>query len=145
TLAGATFAARRSGRPRLRLVFGGALAFGLLEVVVGLMPTYAAFGLMLVPCGAAALTFTTAANTSVQLSVDPGVRGRVMGLYMLLSGGGTPRGAPRGGGGAGGGGGRPPIVRGGAMPVPAPLPCGGGRARHSRGSHPATAHHRDTQ
>ena len=34
------------------------------------------------------------ANASVQLSVDPELRGRVMGLYMLVFVGGTPIGAP---------------------------------------------------
>jgi predicted MFS family arabinose efflux permease len=34
------------------------------------------------------------ANASVQLSVDPELRGRVMGLYMLVFVGGTPLGAP---------------------------------------------------
>jgi MFS family permease len=34
------------------------------------------------------------ANSSVQSWVDPAVRGRVMGLYMLVFMGGTPLGAP---------------------------------------------------
>jgi MFS family permease len=34
------------------------------------------------------------ANASVQLAVDPELRGRVMGLYMLVFIGGTPIGAP---------------------------------------------------
>ena len=34
------------------------------------------------------------ANASVQLAVDPELRGRVMGLYMLVFTGGTPIGAP---------------------------------------------------
>jgi predicted MFS family arabinose efflux permease len=34
------------------------------------------------------------ANASVQLAVDPRLRGRVMGLYMLAFVGGTPIGAP---------------------------------------------------
>jgi predicted MFS family arabinose efflux permease len=33
-------------------------------------------------------------NSSVQLWVDPDMRGRVMGLYMLVFAGGTPLGAP---------------------------------------------------
>jgi predicted MFS family arabinose efflux permease len=34
------------------------------------------------------------ANSSVQIAVDPEMRGRVMGLYMLVFIGGTPVGAP---------------------------------------------------
>ena len=126
TLTGAALAARRSGRerrPRLRLVFGAAAAFGALEVAVGLMPTYTTFGLMLIPCGAAALTFTTAGNSTVQLSVDPQLRGRVMGLYMLLFLGGNPVGAPLMGWLAEEVNGRAPIVVGGAVTVLAALAC----------------------
>lgn len=125
TLAGATLAARRSGRgrPRFRLVLGGAAAFGLLLIVVGLMPTYLAFGLMLVPCGAAALTFTTAVNSTVQLSVDPEMRGRVMGLYMLLFLGGNPIGGPLMGWIAETVNGRAPLVVGGMLSLLATLGC----------------------
>jgi MFS family permease len=44
--------------------------------------------------GAAALTFTIAANSTVQLGSDPAFRGRVMALYMMCFTGGTPIGAP---------------------------------------------------
>lgn len=93
SLGGALVAARRS-RPRLRLLVGATLAFGVLEALSGLMPSYDALALMLLPTGAACLTFTTAANSSVQLGSDPAMRGRVMGLYMLVFAGGTPVGAP---------------------------------------------------
>ena len=36
----------------------------------------------------------TAANTLMQLSTDPLLRGRVMALYMMIFMGGTPLGAP---------------------------------------------------
>ena len=93
SLAGALVSARR-GAPRLRLVFAAALAFGVLEMAAGLMPTYATFGAMLVPTGAAVLTFTTAANSTVQIGSDPLMRGRVMAVYVLVFLGGTPLGAP---------------------------------------------------
>ncbi|HEU0087236.1 MAG TPA: MFS transporter [Pseudonocardiaceae bacterium] len=126
TLAGATLAARRSGRgrPGPRLVLSAALAFGLLEVAVGLMPSFLAFGLMLVPCGAAVLTFTTAANSTVQLAVDPSMRGRVMGLYMLLFLGGNPIGAPLMGWLAEAVNGRAPVVFGGLVTIVAAVVCG---------------------
>ncbi|MGH3941317.1 MAG: MFS transporter, partial [Pseudonocardiaceae bacterium] len=77
----------------------------------------------LVPCGAAALTFITAANSTVQLSVDATMRGRVMGLYMLLFLGGKPIGGPLMGWIAEEIGGRAPIVVGGAVTVLATLGC----------------------
>jgi MFS family permease len=93
SLAGALLAARRQ-RVRMRLVIGAGIAFGVIEVVVGIMPTYEAFAVALVPLGLAALTFMTAANTLTQLSVSPHLRGRVMALYMTVFMGGTPFGAP---------------------------------------------------
>lgn len=93
SLLGALFAAARRV-VRLRLVLGAALAFGLLEMVTGLMPTYGLFLAMLVPTGAAILTFTTAANASIQARTAPSMRGRVMALYVLVFLGGTPFGAP---------------------------------------------------
>jgi MFS family permease len=93
SLIGALLAARR-GVPRQRLLLGAAFAFGLLEIAVGLMPTYTSFLLLLIPTGVAVLTFTTAANASVQLASSAAMRGRVMALYVLVFLGGTPIGAP---------------------------------------------------
>jgi MFS family permease len=93
SLSGALFAARRP-RPTLRLVAGAAAVFGVLEVVAGFMPTYLAFALLLIPIGVSALTVMTAANATMQLSVEPQFRGRVMAWYMAVFLGGTPFGAP---------------------------------------------------
>lgn len=92
-LAGALLAARRV-RPRMRLLVSAAALFGLLEMATGLMPAYWAFLVMLVPTGIAMMTFTTAANATMQLSVAPEMRGRVMGLYMFVFLGTNPLGAP---------------------------------------------------
>ncbi len=94
TLSGALFAARRRGVPRRRLVVVGAVAFGATEIVAGLMPTYEAFAVSLVPMGIAAMTVLTAANAYVQNTVPKQVRGRVMSLYVMVLLGGTPVGAP---------------------------------------------------
>lgn len=93
-LTGALLAARRASRPRWRLLTTAALMFGALEVVTGLMPTYWSFLALLVPTGIALMTFTTAANATMQLSVAPEMRGRVMGLYMFVFLGTNPLGAP---------------------------------------------------
>jgi MFS family permease len=52
------------------------------------------FLVLLGAMGFANLAFQSMANASVQLAVDPELRGRVMGLYMLAFIGGTPIGAP---------------------------------------------------
>ena len=94
SLTGALLGARREGRPRQRLVVVAGLAFGSVEVVLGLMPSYLTFALLTPLLGFSLLTMLNAANTTVQLSVDPAMRGRVMALYMMLVMGGTPIGAP---------------------------------------------------
>jgi MFS family permease len=125
TLAGSVLAARRAsaGRIRLRLVLMAALAFGVLEVALAAMPTYLAFGVMLIPIGAATITFITAANSTVQLSVSPEMRGRVMGVYMLVLLGGNPIGGPLTGWLAEQFGGRAPFVAGGLISVLAVAGC----------------------
>lgn len=93
SLAGALLGARRV-RVRLRLVVGAAVAFGVVEVCTGLMPSYPTYALALLPAGMLALTVMTSANALIQLSVDPAMRGRVMALYVVVFFGGTPIGAP---------------------------------------------------
>ena len=115
SLLGALTSARRSGPPRQRTLFAAALAFGLLEITVGLAPTFTVMALLLVPTGVAILTFTTTANSIVQLGSDPQVRGRVMALYVLVFLGGTPVGAPLIGALAEAFGPRSSIVAGGAV------------------------------
>jgi len=92
-LGGALLAARRS-RPTLRLLLVTSMAFSLLEIMTGIMPGYFTFLVALVPTGLALLTFSTAANSRTQLNTAPDMRGRVMGLYMLVFLGGTPLGSP---------------------------------------------------
>lgn len=92
-LMGALVAARRRGTG-MRLLLAAALAFGVLEAATGLMPFYWSFLVLLVPTGLAVISFTTLANSSVQLSVPADMRGRVMGIYMLVFLGGAPLGSP---------------------------------------------------
>jgi MFS family permease len=94
SLAGALLSTRRSVRPRQRFLVISVVIFGLLTVIAGLMPSYASFAVLLVPTGAAALVFSVANNSFVQLGVDPQMRGRVMALYFMCFMGGTPVGAP---------------------------------------------------
>ena len=94
SLTGALLSTRRSVRPRQSFLVISAVVFGLLTVVSGLMPGYASFAVLLVPTGAAALVFSVANNSFVQLGVDPQMRGRVMALYFMCFMGGTPVGAP---------------------------------------------------
>nr|WP_183340806.1 MFS transporter [Microlunatus antarcticus] len=94
SLTGALLAARRQTRPRGRFVVIMALAFAVVEIAAGLMPTYATYAAILPLLGLVALLTLTAANASVQLGAAGHLRGRVMALYMMVLMGGTPIGAP---------------------------------------------------
>ena len=94
SLAGALTAARRRSRPSPRLVVGMAVIFGLVVAASGLMPSYAAYAALLPILGLVTLLTLTAANASIQLTVDPLRRGRVMALYIMVLMGGTAIGSP---------------------------------------------------
>ncbi|MFI5730676.1 MFS transporter [Kribbella sp. NPDC051587] len=93
SLSGALLAARRV-RIRARMVIGAAVAFGLLEIVSAVMPSYLTFALVLPFVGLASLTMLTTANATMQLSIEPTMRGRVMALYMTVLMGGSTIGSP---------------------------------------------------
>jgi MFS family permease len=85
---------REPANPRVRTVFSGALVFSVILIVVGQMPTYWSFAAMLPLVGLTALTMITTANATIQLTVDPDMRGRVSAIYLMIFMGGTPVGAP---------------------------------------------------
>lgn len=124
TLSGALVAARRTEPARLRHFLAGALAFGIFEVVVGVMPTFWLVAVVLIPVGVANIMFTTSAMNIMQLSVDSQMRGRVMGIYMLCFLGGTPIGSPLLGWLAQVTDPRAPLIVGGAISAIAVVVCG---------------------
>jgi MFS family permease len=135
-LIGALVAARRA-RPGMRLLVGTALSFGVAEMLTGLMPSYWTFLASLVPTGLLILMFTTTANSATQLSTTPSVRGRVMGLYMLVFLGGAPLGSPLVGWAAEQFGARMSLVAGGLISLVAATGVAFALAR-ARGKHPGS-------
>lgn len=126
-LSGALLATRSGGHggaPRRRRMFLSALAVGLLEAGLGLSPAPWLFGLLLTGAGAALTLFVTSAHSTVQIAVDPALRGRVMGLYMLVLLGGTPVNGPLTGWLADELGGRAPFLAGGILCLAAAVVCG---------------------
>ena len=94
SLSGALISARLDKRHGPRFIAAFACAFGSAEVILSFAPTYLTYALLLPVCGGLALTTLIAANSFVQTSTDPGLRGRVMGIYLMVFMGGTPFGSP---------------------------------------------------
>ena len=94
SLSGALIAARLEQHRNTRNVMFGASLFGALLMLSGYIPTYWLYGGMLPLLGATVLLTLISANTYVQSNTDSAVRGRVMGIYLLIFMGGTPIGAP---------------------------------------------------
>jgi MFS family permease len=93
SVTGALLAARRE-KPHIAILLAGAAIFGFGCALSAIMPNYWLFGLALVIIGVAAQTFTTTVNSTVQLSTEPGMRGRVVAILLAIALGGTPIGAP---------------------------------------------------
>lgn len=83
SLTGALISARRP-RTRLRTLVSIAGAFAGVQMIAALAPGEWAYCVALLAVGAAALLFLTAANSTVQLAADDSIRGRVMGVYLLV-------------------------------------------------------------
>ena len=92
SLAGAMFAAGQ-GRTTVRALAVAATAFSVFLGLLGLAPFYLAAIVLLLAQGFWSVTFSTTANTRVQLTAPPELRGRVMGIYNLVFVGTTPLGA----------------------------------------------------
>jgi predicted MFS family arabinose efflux permease len=93
SVAGALAAGAR-GRVTPRLIVAASLAFGVAELLVTVAPTLELQLACLVPLGAASVTFAAGVNSSLQIAVEPAMRGRVMALYSVVFLGSTPIGAP---------------------------------------------------
>jgi len=81
-------AARRTFR--LRTIFVGGAAFSVLLTGIALSDAVPLTVVLLLALGVALTAFASTANTALQLSTPDHLRGRVMGLWMLLFAGSTP-------------------------------------------------------
>lgn len=100
-LAGAlALASLSTGGPRPRLLWGALFAFTGLETILGLttgpLPWGRSFAVLmplLLAVGWTMITFTASANSTIQVSVPPQMRGRAMSVYSMLMQGTGPLGS----------------------------------------------------
>jgi MFS family permease len=90
---GALMVAARA-KPTIPVLLAAAVTFSAGCALAAVMPSYALFGLALFVVGIAAQTLTTSTNSLVQMSTEPGMRGRVIAIMLAIALGGTPIGAP---------------------------------------------------
>ncbi len=77
-------------RPSPWAIAGGALVLGISEVAVGLTRSYPVGLGLLFFVGLGAIGMAATANTTIQLAVPDGLRGRVMAIYATVFAGSTP-------------------------------------------------------
>ena len=94
SLSGALIAARLENWRVPRRIMAGATLFGFFLVILSFAPTYEIYSFLLPFGGAVALMTLVSANSYVQTNVSANLRGRVMGVYLLIFMGGTPIGSP---------------------------------------------------
>jgi MFS family permease len=85
-------AGRRRSSPTA--LASAAIVFGVLVLVVASAPTLTFALVALVPMGAASIAFIAIASTSLQLTTEASMRGRVMALWSVAMIGSTPIGGP---------------------------------------------------
>jgi MFS family permease len=93
TMSGALVAAGRD-KPKFGTLLLGSGVFGIGCMLAAFSPGYWWFAAALAVIGVAALTFTIATNSMMQLSTEPTMRGRVMAIRVGVALGGTAIGAP---------------------------------------------------
>ncbi len=89
---GALFAASRS--PRFLILQEAAGVLAVTAVAVALAPGFVVFACLLPVLGFAIQVFTTSANSLIQSSVEPALRGRLLALLIACALGGAPVAAP---------------------------------------------------
>jgi len=94
SLTGAIGSARLERFRNTKFVVKGGILFSISIMVFAVIPSYNLYLVWLPICGFVALTTLVSANSIVQTSTDPAIRGRVMGIYLLIFMGGTPFGSP---------------------------------------------------
>lgn len=84
-----SLAARSGGGPQLNKFMAGGIVFSVFMVLVGLQKIYWLSAVLLAACGWGMVTFSASANSLLQLNSPDDMRGRIMSVYSLVTGGFT--------------------------------------------------------
>jgi MFS family permease len=93
SVAGALICARLP-RPRLRILLSYGLALSALDIVSAMVPGQVPYAVLLVPIGGFSLLLLTSTNSVVQTAARDSIRGRIMGIYLLVFIGSAALGGP---------------------------------------------------
>jgi MFS family permease len=86
-------ASLRSSKRLEYLLLVTGISFGITLAIFATVPYFVLASLVLIGCGAGATMTMMVANTLLQTSAPPAMKGRVMSLYTLIAAGFTPLGA----------------------------------------------------
>ena len=82
------------GKIGLKPLVSAAFVFGVAVLLAALAPSLAVELVILAVVGGASISFMATGNSTLQLSAEPSMRGRVMSLWFVAFQGSTPIGAP---------------------------------------------------
>ncbi len=92
SMLGALIVAGRQ-KPTRRFIYSFAIVFGVMDVAISFSRSYVLTVIFLVSLGFASIAYIASTNTSLQLQSPKELRGRIMGLYVMIFAGSTPIGA----------------------------------------------------
>ncbi len=92
SMLGALLVAGRQ-QPSRRFIFTFATIFGMIDIAMAFSRSYALTVTLLVALGIASISYIASTNTSLQMNSPTHLRGRIMGLYVVIFAGSTPIGA----------------------------------------------------
>ena len=79
--------------PTRKFIYTFAAAFGVTDIAISLSRSYVVTVVLLVALGISSISYIASTNTSLQMNSPMRLRGRIMGLYVVIFAGSTPIGA----------------------------------------------------
>lgn len=92
SMMGALLVAGRQ-KPTRKFIYVFALAFGVVDIAISFSRHYTLTIVLLLALGLASIAYIASTNTSLQMNTPMRLRGRIMGLYVVIFAGSTPIGA----------------------------------------------------